>query len=289
MSADYNLSTTPTHGNLLKYTLQRYDSLGRDIGGYYLGTFTPYTTGAATIVTRSTLSNGASGFAYVNDLLPNTVTGYNPYYISVPPTPVVNYINNSYTNSYGEQGFTGQSRVFNIVDFNSTYFTRKFNGGFDYGAQLKTYALQPTINQNSVFFDNYLSSIAGTSATNDDTYGGVVYEKIANFVQNHSDVDTCLTDQLINLAKFVDINPDTYATLYPTDIKNTLDISSISKNRLLGFPDLSGNYFNNIIDWNSNQTLLNPTLSTFEDWYGDNSIIESSFRYLLTKNLFLNN
>ena len=234
MSADYNLSTTPTHGNLLKYTLQRYDSLGRDIGGYYLGTFTPETTGAATIVTRSTLSNGASGFAYVNDLLPNTVTGYNPYYISIPPTPVVNYINNSYTNSYGKQGFTGQSRVFNIVDFNSTYFTRKFNGSFDYGAQLKSYALQPTINQNSVFFDSYLSSIAGTSATNDDTYGGVVYEKIANFVQNNADPSCTNVNAFYSLAESLGLTLDNYNYDVPPTLGRIFDLYSVQQSVVWG-------------------------------------------------------
>ena len=185
---------------------------------------------------------------------------------------------------------SGTSAPFAINDFSNPYQIKRINESFNTAAYYKSLALPENLQENTVLFDQFFPAVVGTGylSANEDV-GQVTYERIANFVQNHSDVDTCLTDQLLNLAKFVDIDPSTYATLYPSDIKNMLDISSISKNRLLGFPDLSGNYFNNIIDWNSNQTLLNPTLSTFEDWYGDNGIIESSFRYLLTKNLFLNN
>jgi len=52
-------------------------------------------------------------------------------------------------------------------------------------------------------------------------------------------------------------------------------------------PIYTGNYISNIIDWKSEQTTLTPSASTFEEWYGDNGIIENTFKYLLTKNLFL--
>ena len=184
---------------------------------------------------------------------------------------------------------SGVSAPFTISDFNNPYQIKRINESFNTAAYYKALALPENLQENTVLFDQFFPAVVGTGylSANEDI-GQVAYERIANFVQNHSDVDTCLIDQLTNLANFVDISPSTYATLYPSDIKNMLDISSISKNRLIGVP-LSGTYTNNIIDWNSNQTLLNPTLSTFEDWYGDNGIIESTFRYLLTKNLFLNN
>jgi hypothetical protein len=262
---------------------------------------------------------------------------------------------------------SGISAPFTISDFNNPYQVKRINESFNTAAYYKALALPENLQDNTVLFDQFFPAVVGTGylSANEDM-GQIAYERIANFVQNHSDVDTCLTDQLLNLANFVDIEPSTYATLYPSEIKNTLDISSISKNRLIGIPDLtplmpqsmgailntstsyltagtsivlrnrsntadttvykvqsqnglsvyplssfegygfiqpvltnynfyqftpvySGNYIDNIIDWNSDQTLLNPTLSTFEDWYGDNGIIESTFRYLLTKNLFLNN
>jgi hypothetical protein len=52
-------------------------------------------------------------------------------------------------------------------------------------------------------------------------------------------------------------------------------------------PIYSGKYIENLIDWNSQYTTQSPTASTLEEWYGENGAIESAFRYLLTKNLFL--
>jgi len=52
-------------------------------------------------------------------------------------------------------------------------------------------------------------------------------------------------------------------------------------------PVYSGNYIDNLIDWNSQYTTQSPTASTSEEWYGKNGAIENAFRYLLTKNLFL--
>jgi hypothetical protein len=46
-------------------------------------------------------------------------------------------------------------------------------------------------------------------------------------------------------------------------------------------------YIENIIDWDSPYTTQSINLSSSNDWYGDEGGIESSFRYLLTKNLFL--
>jgi hypothetical protein len=52
-------------------------------------------------------------------------------------------------------------------------------------------------------------------------------------------------------------------------------------------PVYSGNYIENVIDWESPHTTQSPYLSSVQDWYGDEGAIETTFRYLLTKNLFL--
>jgi hypothetical protein len=45
-------------------------------------------------------------------------------------------------------------------------------------------------------------------------------------------------------------------------------------------------YTNNIIDWDSSHTTFSYNLSTYEQWYGDDGIIETMFNNLLTKKLF---
>lgn len=51
-------------------------------------------------------------------------------------------------------------------------------------------------------------------------------------------------------------------------------------------PQYTGEYIENQINWNDPQTVLSRTLSTFNDWYGDNGAIENSFNYILTKSIF---
>jgi hypothetical protein len=128
----------------------------------------------------------------------------------------------------------GQSSTFNLVDFNSTYFTRKFNGGFDMGNQLRTYSLQPTINQNTNLFENYLSSIVGISATNDDTLGGVIYEKIANFVQNVSDPSTANLYRFYSLADSLGITLDNYNYDIPPTLSRVVDLYSTQQSTIWG-------------------------------------------------------
>jgi hypothetical protein len=166
------------------------------------------------------------------------------------------------------------------------------------------------------------------------------------------------------LAEQVAVPASDYAATYPTEIKNMLDIASVSRARLWGIKDevpiltnsigkeynsltdsltagtsvilkskfnsslsllqvpplstgetiyslnrfngfglidpitvnyifyrfepvYSGKYIENLIDWNSPFTTQTRTASTLEEWYGDGGALETAFRYLLTKNLFL--
>lgn len=261
---------------------------------------------------------------------------------------------------------SGNSNEFTINNFTNPYQIRRINESFNLSKYHQALALPENLNTNTILFNQFFPGTVGTGylSANEDI-GQITYERTANFVQNHSDVDTCLIDQIQNLAQLVDITPKTYSTNYPREIKNLIDIASIPMSKLWGIQDktpllpdsagakyntrtdlitagtfivlqslydntysvtqvpplnnltvyplssykgfgfiqpvlanynfyrfvpvYSGDYIGNIIDWNSPQTTLTQNLSTFNTWYGDNGIIETAFRYLLTKNLFLNN
>jgi len=212
----FNMSTNPVTGTLSNVGFVRRDSLGRDTGGYSINTFTPYFTGGAVL-------NGTSSIIYVNDLVPSLSAGYNPTRIPIPSITI------------NDKTINGASSVFNSIDFNSTYFTRKFGGGFDFGAQLQTYALQPTIAQNTNLF-KYLTAAAGTSATNDDTYGGVVYEKISNFVSNISDPSTANVNAFYSLAQSLSTALDNYNYGYniPPGLSRVVDLYSTQQSVVWG-------------------------------------------------------
>ena len=242
LKAGFNMSSTsPVTDGTLLFSFSRTDSLGRDTGGYYLGTFTPYASGTALFYIYD---NNANGFAYVKDLTPNINSGYNPKLISYTPIAPLYYIDQNYTNTLGNKGMTSQSiSAFNVIDFNSTYFTRKINGGFDFSNQLKTYALQPTINQNSVLFDNYLAAVAGTSATYDDTYGGVVYEKIANYVLNMADLNTANVNSFYSQAESLGLTLDNYNYDIPPTLGRVVDLYSTQQSVIWGARSLYARNF----------------------------------------------
>ena len=54
----------------------------------------------------------------------------------------------------------------------------------------------------------------------------------------------------------------------------------------VNYNPLQSGYTGNIINWDSEYTTINYNLSTNEDWYGDNGLVEIMFNNLLTKRLF---
>jgi PKD repeat protein len=52
--------------------------------------------------------------------------------------------------------------------------------------------------------------------------------------------------------------------------------------------EIEGNavYIENIIDWNNEYTALSYNLSSKRDWYSETGVVENTFNYLITKNLF---
>lgn len=209
--AVFNASSTPASG-YLNFTFNKQ--------GSYIGTFTPYTS--ATVATISATGPLLNNFFYTTDLTPDPTTGFNPILI---PT-------NTYTLLSG--ALSGTSDFFNVPVFDSTYFARKFGGAFDYGTQLKEYALQPTINQNSVFFDQYLPAVAGVSATNEDTYGGVVFEKIANYVANTADITTANVNEFYSLTKLLGLTLDNYNYDIPPTLSRIFDLYSTQQSVVWG-------------------------------------------------------
>jgi len=251
----FNKSTNPTNP-VLNYQFKRYDNLGRDTGGFYLGTFTPYTTGTNLLITNTFNSN----FYYVSDLLPSPTTGYNPLTIPIPNYITVKQITSSTINSLGTYGMQGESNIFKTLDFNSKYFARKFGGGFDMGSQLKSYSLQPTINQNTVLFDDYLSSIAGVSATNEDTLGGVIFEKIANFVSNIADPDSANVYRFYSLADSLGITLDNYNFDIPPALSRVVDLYSTQQSTVWG----SRSFFSRNFSLTAGNVNLGNTLTEYD-------------------------
>lgn len=128
---------------------------------------------------------------------------------------------------------TGESDIFSIDSFNGYYY-RKYNESWDTTNVIRDYALPYHIYQNYNLFINYLGNMIGGQDNDKVQIGRYAYERIANFVSNHSDPDTANIDQLYSLCKELDIPIDNYRFQYPFDIKRIVNIGSVSHNKLFG-------------------------------------------------------
>lgn len=127
---------------------------------------------------------------------------------------------------------SGQSNAFSVQDFEESYDIRKINEDFDGVNKIRDITLQQNIKRNDVLFDRLLAPIAGTLDGDPLQIGTAIYEKIANFVANQGDVDTCNIPALYSLHQMIDIPIDGYDLTYPADIKRLMDLLSISLSRL---------------------------------------------------------
>jgi len=110
---------------------------------------------------------------------------------------------------------------------------RKHNQDFNMTDQLKSAALSPILKDNSFLFDVFLKSIYGNSANSSDA-GTVFYEKTANFLANHNDIDTCEIDSLYNLAEMLDVAVDDYRLSFPAQLRQIMNLLSITHSKLWG-------------------------------------------------------
>jgi hypothetical protein len=127
---------------------------------------------------------------------------------------------------------TGESSNLNVTKLNKQEI-RKKNQDFNMSKQLADFALSPALRSNDFLFNNFFSSIYGTSKNIDDT-GTVFYEKIANFLANHNDIDTCEIDNIYKLADMLDISVDDYRLSFPFQLEQIINILSIPHSKLWG-------------------------------------------------------
>ena len=252
-------------------------------------------------------------------------------------------------------------RVYDVNDFQIA----KINETFNFADYMNSLALPEHLSINSEFFGKFLKAAAGDDVLYEESAGRVAYERIANFLQNHGDVETAEIEQLKSIANQLSIESKTFGVGFPAAVTRLLNLFSVQKQRLRGniaysteldrnikelltetsvissnelivakdkryntyqlivvsplspetlaldsYPlssieleqmrtPLFDNYYfhryeedtigykGNIIDWESKYTTISYKLSTYEQWYGDDGLVDLMFNSLLTKQMFL--
>ncbi len=147
-----------------------------------------------------------------------------------------------YTTTTKNITITGKSVSLDFVNFleNDIF---KANENFDLADNMKALAFSPALAESQFLFDNFLGSIYGKYPFNHDDIGVTLYEKIANYISNISDIDYCNVKELYNLAYMVDVDLQNFNLNYPEEIERVINFTSINLSKLLGADSLQQDYF----------------------------------------------
>jgi len=153
--------------------------------------------------------------------------------------------------------------LFNYYPEFIEYNLMKINEDFDYVEALKSYALMPSLRDQTALFDDFFAYIGGTQESSPNTIGKRYYEKIANFVDNNADLDAANITQLYSLFDEINYKDKNYIIKFPSDMQRVMDLLSINYSKLVGSnTGNSSNYRNNItVDAQYSQTNLGEKLS----------------------------
>jgi IPT/TIG domain len=217
------------------FKFSRYDNLGRDTGGYYKNILSTLPLSAMTSpVMNTNLLLSTKNFTTIVEPAPY---GAPAYYTAANALANATLKTTSLTGTFN----------FNVTNFYQKYFVRKVNENFNYGALLKSYLLQPFLQEDTNLI-TYLSAVGGDNVHPRENFGTLAYEKTANFVENNSDPLTSGVNQLYSLANLVDTEFDNYNLNAPPQLKRQFDLYSTPHERLWGTREKYNTNFNAITD-----------------------------------------
>lgn len=202
-----------------RYSLGQINSFDQNCfptGGYFLSSaFYPGSSLPAQEYTSNANSCNTN-----HDKLEYIKTRNNPRNVTISATGVFNYNGTTIT-------LTGQSDPFTLLAFENRHeFYRK---GEDYTVyDIIKNSLPFDVEQYSNF-NSYLSSIVGEN----DSFG-LIYDKIHNFAQDHSDLETCSYDVLANKSLMLDSSIEDFGLELPQELKRLFNFSTIPLQKLIG-------------------------------------------------------
>ena len=101
----------------------------------------------------------------------------------------------------------------------------------------KSYIFQEALMDKPILFDDFIGTIVGNIDSGSNSLGKRVYEKIANFVDNTYNPQTCNIPALVGLYQQFGQNMtqfDQSKFAYPADMARLIDLFSIKQSKLWG-------------------------------------------------------
>lgn len=147
----------------------------------------------------------------------------------------INKFQHIYSDRYETTAYSNNFTLYSLED--KIYDIRKVNENFDPTEQLKSYRTQEYLLDKNVFFDQFLGTCIGNIDSDSNAPGKLIYEKIANFLDNNSNVDTCNVKSLKAINEMVDENLFIYNSRefeMPPELNRIFDLLTIKYSKLKG-------------------------------------------------------
>jgi len=156
---------------------------------------------------------------------------------------------------------SGQSNTFSIYTTAGQYNIAKVNENWDASGFYKSLRFQEPLLNDDNFFNNFLGVIVGDINAYPYELGKTIYEKIANFVSNRSDIDVSNVDALLSFCNELSVQFEQYNYSYPPQLRRIIDLISIKPQKLFGTPNTYNVNFNNNIKLYTDRS-IGPNLGT---------------------------
>ena len=153
--------------------------------------------------------------------------------LSAGSTTLSGYSGNLGNTGSDNQHYTGSYTFTVYPSTNDVEFYLK-NEEIDYSQVIKSYLFQSFMHEYDNLFDGVFTSFVGESSSSPTTFGKTIVSKIANFVDNHSDIDLCKLDQLQSFYDLFNEDIDIVLPQPPSELKRLYDTFSIKIYKLLG-------------------------------------------------------
>jgi uncharacterized protein YneR len=131
---------------------------------------------------------------------------------------------------------TGESVSFSIYPKDYYYFA-KTNEDVDYTEIFKSLRFQEILLDKNILFDDFIGSIFGNLSSDNSSLGKTLNEKIFNFINNNTNIDTCNLNSLISISNQLDEDANVYDESlfnFPPAIVRLMNMFSTDYNQFKG-------------------------------------------------------
>jgi len=144
--------------------------------------------------------------------------------------------------------FNGLSNTFDIYPYD--YFKLYKKGeDFDGEAMYKSLRFQETLLDKEIFFGDFLGSIFGDANSDIEALSKKINERISNFVDNTTNIDTAEIIRLLSMSQMLDNSNtifDQNLANFPNKIQRLVSLLSIKDSKLFGIQNKFAENFNSL-------------------------------------------